>query len=840
MGLSTFMANLVAWGVAIALLGYAFRKPLGAWWARTRAESERNRHEYGYDSDRGRVIDFPGVQRTGLHATGNAELDALENDVAPVATSTRAMGQEQGADLTKAKSDFLAGAIEIGLYLVLPIAGAIRAFILWPIAGPLALLNWFSIPLLAILIPLVVVHARHGRGAPFSHTAPRLLGHEIRGLWLKLTHAPEHHLRAHEARRADVIQAGREAYARDQEVKKAKEFAALMQARLEAGRRQLEDAMADVLHYTTMEKMADTRQMKSAGTLKDAAEYGTKTVPVKHTRARVRGRLLAPTLALYELVWVEPYNDSVAKRWEHVASDAARVLRYTLGSLVPEDAVFDEATAKLTVILAATPKVEAAPEPEIEDEPQAEQIDDETPLAVGRPPLSVLPTGKHVVGHPDEGKTLRREVESALADLDIPGAVVEDVKVGPAFVTLYVRPPQGAKPSSILSLVKSDDLASVLGVSAVRQAQSTRPKCVALQIQRTHREIVSLRSVLASREYRDAVRTMELPLVLGVTPDGAVVVADLARMPHLLAGGMPGGGKSSFLHSIILALVLSRSSKQVRLLLSDPKGNELPRYDHIPHMLAPTALKAPAMIAQIPWLIEEMERRYDLLHRAGDIQDLKRYNALPGVERLPYIVAIYDEMAALMYHAKAAGKTDNGVKQIDVLHGQLADLLARSRASGIHVVVATQRPSAEVLPGSIQGNIDPRVAMRVRNHTDSQIILGEKGAERLIAKGDALLRLEGKLGLVNAQTAFIDGEDLAPVIKALSAEGAPEYDPDLMDLLQEAGMRVDLSHQADAEDAGEDGEAEDGGGEADDDETPEGGDDDGRTWMDDDDWHPGD
>lgn len=532
-------------------------------------------------------------------------------------------------------------------------------------------------------------------------------------------------------------------------------------------------------------------------------------------------------------------NASLATVWRKVVDSDS--LAHTLGQSRSRVAI-DPDTLAITVIIGGAEPPAPAPVPEKKaeggDEPQVE-IDDETPLAVGRPPLSVLPTGKHVVGHPDEGKTLRREVESALADLDVPGAVVEDVKVGPAFVTLYVRPPQGSKPSSILSLIKSDDLAAVLGVSAVRQAQSTRPKCVALQIQRKHREIVALRSVLASREFREAVRTMELPLVLGVTPDGGIVVADLARMPHLLVGGMPGGGKSSLLHSLILALVLAHSSKQVRLLMSDPKGNELPRYDGIPHMLAPTALKAPAMIAQIPWLIEEMERRYDLFNRAGGIQDLKRYNNLPGVERLPYVVVVYDEMASLMYHAKAAGKTDNGVKQIDLLNGQLADLLARSRASGIHVIVATQRPSAEVLPGSIQGNIDPRVAMRVRNHIDSGIILGEKGAEKLVAKGDVLLRLEGQLGLLNAQTPFVDGEDLAPVIKALRNEGDPEYDPALMDLLREAGMRVDLSHRADAEDGDDEGAGADEG-DADDGEEDDGQEDDGRTGADGDDWHPGD
>lgn len=254
---------------------------------------------------------------------------------------------------------------------------------------------------------------------------------------------------------------------------------------------------------------------------------------------------------------------------------------------------------------------------------------------------------------------------------------------------------------------------------------------------------IQMREVLDTSEWIGS--TAALPLALGVTTTGKPVVVDLAKCPHLLVAGSTGGGKSVGLNVMLTSLLLSRSPSDLRLALIDPKKVELARYRDVPHLLRPTITDVSDAIAFLSWAVDEMERRYDTM-LARDVNELDEYNALDDVERLARNVIVIDEYADLTSVAK---------KEVEAI---LCRLAQKARAAGIHIILATQRPSVDVITGAIKTNFPSRIAYRVPQREDSKVILGTAGAQRLIGNGDSLCLLPGKIELTRVHGAYVSNE----------------------------------------------------------------------------------
>ncbi len=412
---------------------------------------------------------------------------------------------------------------------------------------------------------------------------------------------------------------------------------------------------------------------------------------------------------------------------------------------------------------------------EEEDAPPA--VDLAAPLVEGCPPLTLLPAPTRGVGRPNEGRTVAGRVVSALGALDVPGTEVVGCDVGPAAIAVTIRPPRGVRGSLVLRL--QTDLSIELASPALRLAASPNtPGCVLIEVPRDHPAPVALRSVVGTSECRGAAGA--LPVAFGVDTAGGAVVADLASLPHLLAAGATGSGKTVALHSLITSLVLRLPPTALRLALVDPKWTEFSAYDGLSHLLCPCITEIPATVALLTWLSSEMDRRYRLLSGAG-VVDLAGYNRTAS-RSLPRIVVVADEIADTML----AGKKD----QREEVQRQLARLLAKARAAGIHCVLATQRPVVDVLPGLVKANAPARLALAVQSSLDSRIILDQDGAEALGGRGDALLALPGARAPVRVQCPWVERGTVESVVRWWARQAPVKYDPSLVAALAAAGMEV--------------------------------------------------
>ena len=392
---------------------------------------------------------------------------------------------------------------------------------------------------------------------------------------------------------------------------------------------------------------------------------------------------------------------------------------------------------------------------------------------------------------------LSRQVEIKLADF---GVVVEVVAVHPGpVVTLFeMMPAPGTKASKITGLSK--DIARALSTISVRVVEVIPGKSViGLEIPNKFRETVALREILDSNAYRDA--KSPLTLALGTDISGHPVVADLARMPHALIAGTTGSGKSVAINAMILSLVYKSAPRDVRLIMVDPKMLELSVYEGIPHLLTPVVTDMKEAANALRWCVAEMERRYKLMARLGvrniggfnrkiaealvrgepipdPLYNLARELPLgmapdtpPALEHLPYIVVIIDELADMMM---VVGK------KVEELIARLAQ---KARASGIHLLLATQRPSVDVLTGLIKANIPTRMAFQVSSRIDSRTILDQMGAEHLLGNGDMLYLPPGTSIPQRIHGAFVDDHEVHQVVEFLREQGEPDYiDTILMDM----------------------------------------------------------
>ena len=379
-------------------------------------------------------------------------------------------------------------------------------------------------------------------------------------------------------------------------------------------------------------------------------------------------------------------------------------------------------------------------------------------------------------------------LEGVLADFGVRGEII-NARPGPV-VTLYeLEPAPGIKSSRVISL--ADDIARSMSALSARVAVVSGRNVIGIELPNPNRERVYLRELLSSRDYAEA--SARLPLCLGKAIGGEAVLVDLSRMPHLLIAGTTGSGKSVAINTMILSLVYRLRPDQCRLIMVDPKMLELSVYDGIPHLLTPVVTDPKKAVVALKWAVREMEERYKKMSKLG-VRNIDGYNTRVAeakgkgeklsrtvhtgydrttgeaiyeseeldLEPLPYVVVIVDEMADLMM---VAGKDIEGAVQ------RLAQM---ARAAGLHVILATQRPSVDVITGTIKANFPTRISFQVTSKIDSRTILGEQGAEQLLGQGD-MLYMAGGGRISRVHGPFVSDEEVEKVVRHLKSQGAPEY-----------------------------------------------------------------
>ncbi len=480
-------------------------------------------------------------------------------------------------------------------------------------------------------------------------------------------------------------------------------------------------------------------------------------------------------------------------RWLRRDQGAPRVARVAPGAR--QEPRFDN----LGRVAAPSMAPAAEEEYEEEEEPAPRRRAAPAPKAPARrsssgytlPSLNLLTAQK-----PSERTTLPKDVidanatalESVLGDFGVRGEII-NARPGPV-VTLYeLEPAPGIKSSRVIGL--ADDIARSMSAVSARVAVVSGRNAIGIELPNPTREKVYLRELLAAKDYNE--NASKLPLCLGKTIGGESVIVDLARMPHLLIAGTTGSGKSVAINTMILSLVYRLTPQQCRLIMVDPKMLELSVYDGIPHLLTPVVTDPKKAVVALKWAVREMEGRYKKMSKLG-VRNIDGYNARVAeakakgetlqrtvhtgydketgeaiyekedldLEPLPYIVVIVDEMADLMM---VAGKDIEGAVQ------RLAQM---ARAAGLHVVLATQRPSVDVITGTIKANFPTRISFQVTSKIDSRTILGEQGAEQLLGQGD-MLYMAGGGRISRVHGPFVSDEEVEKVVRHLKSQGTPEY-----------------------------------------------------------------
>lgn len=377
-------------------------------------------------------------------------------------------------------------------------------------------------------------------------------------------------------------------------------------------------------------------------------------------------------------------------------------------------------------------------------------------------------TDPEKVDHPSLKKDLKRQakvLEEALFSFGIE-AKVGEIHCGPTITSFEVQPPVGVKVQKIKAL--ESDIALNLEAKSVRIIAPIPGKAaVGVEIPAIHPQEVSFKEMLF--HYQNA-KKMQIPILLGKTVSGENVISDLAKMPHCLIAGATGSGKSVCINTLVMSILMNARPDEVKLMMVDPKKVELTQYSNLPHMIAPVISEAHGAYAALQWLVSEMHSRYEILKKLG-LRNITSFNQkknkqIEGEEipdKLPLIVCIIDEFADLMMVSSSDLETP------------IARIAQMARAVGIHLVLATQRPSREVITGIIKANIPTRIAFKVASRVNSQIILDETGAESLLGNGDLLFLPPGSSQLVRAQGAYIRDQDINTCIEKICQQAPTEY-----------------------------------------------------------------
>lgn len=421
------------------------------------------------------------------------------------------------------------------------------------------------------------------------------------------------------------------------------------------------------------------------------------------------------------------------------------------------------------------------------------------------PSLDLLAEAADEAGDDEEDEAMADALKATLSQFGVE-VTIEGIQKGPVITRFKLSPAPGVRVEKIENLDKN--IALTLKAPSVRiQAPIPGQSYVGIEIPKPHPQTVSLRGILESAEW--ATKTVEIPIVLGRGVTGEPMIADLARMPHLLIAGSTGSGKTACLNSILTAFLYHASPEDLRLILVDPKIVEMQVYNQLPHMLLPTLTEPQKVPTALRWLIREMERRYHQFAGVG-VRNIAGFNArvtrrreesekarvldrelspeeraamanlrdvqCDGPERpqkkLPYIVCVIDELADLMLVAP------------DDIENSVTRLAQLARAAGIHLILATQRPSVNVITGVIKANLPSRIAFKVASKVDSRTILDGNGADSLIGRGDMLFLPPGSASLVRAQGAWVSDEEVNGVVNFLARNGPPNFDLDALNFLE--------------------------------------------------------
>lgn len=416
---------------------------------------------------------------------------------------------------------------------------------------------------------------------------------------------------------------------------------------------------------------------------------------------------------------------------------------------------------------------------------------EETGLAYEHPPLSLLESPIAVQRHQLSDDALEqnaRMLETVLDDYGVKGDIVS-VRPGPVVTMYELEPAPGLKASRVIGL--ADDIARSMSALSTRISTVPGRTVIGIELPNEHREKVMLREIISARGFGDS--NLSLPLALGKDIGGDPVVVNLAKMPHLLIAGTTGSGKSVAINTMILSLLYKLTPDECRLIMIDPKMLELSVYDGIPHLLSPVVTDPKKAVVALKWTVGEMEERYRKMSKMG-VRNIEGYNSRVRAamaenemfsrtvqtgfddetgdpifeteefapETIPYIVVVVDEMADLMM---VAGK------EIEACIQRLAQM---ARASGIHLIMATQRPSVDVITGTIKANFPTRISFQVTSKIDSRTILGEQGAEQLLGMGD-MLYMAGGAKITRVHGPFVSDEEVEEIVNHLKSYGAPEY-----------------------------------------------------------------
>ncbi len=419
------------------------------------------------------------------------------------------------------------------------------------------------------------------------------------------------------------------------------------------------------------------------------------------------------------------------------------------------------------------------------------QFDDSNRPQYELPPLSLLTNPTLIQRHHLSDEALEenaRMLENVLDDYGVKGEIVS-VRPGPVVTMYELEPAPGLKASRVIGL--SDDIARSMSALSARVSTVPGRSVIGIELPNENREKVVLREILAARDFGDS--NMKLPLALGKDIGGDPIVANLAKMPHLLIAGTTGSGKSVAINTMILSLLYRLTPEECRLIMIDPKMLELSVYDGIPHLLSPVVTDPKKAVVALKWVVGEMEDRYRKMSKMG-VRNIDGYNSRVAdalskgetfsrtvqtgfdddtgepvfeteeiqPEKMPYIVVIVDEMADLMM---VAGK------EIEACIQRLAQM---ARASGIHLIMATQRPSVDVITGTIKANFPTRISFQVTSKIDSRTILGEMGAEQLLGMGD-MLYMAGGARITRCHGPFVSDEEVEEIVNHLKAYGPPDY-----------------------------------------------------------------
>lgn len=377
------------------------------------------------------------------------------------------------------------------------------------------------------------------------------------------------------------------------------------------------------------------------------------------------------------------------------------------------------------------------------------------------------PEGREIQVDKDHYLEISRRLESTLLDFGVEGKVT-GISPGPVITTYEFAPAPGVKINKVVSL--ADDLALVLKTESVRIVGSIPGKAaLGIEIPNPERKVVHIRDIIATEQFQKA--KSKLTLGLGMDIVGRPVLADLSRMPHLLIAGATGAGKSVAINSIICSLLYKATPEEVRLLMVDPKRIELSSYEAIPHLLHPVVVDPKMASRALIWAVKEMERRYNLMEESR-VKSFTSYNET-AEEKLPYIVVIIDELADLMMVSSNEVETS------------LARLAQMARAAGMHLILATQRPSVDVLTGLIKANFPTRMSFKVSSKIDSRTILDTSGAEHLLGAGDMLFLPPGAARLQRIHGAYISEHESERIVSFLKEQGTAQYDEVILQSVEE-------------------------------------------------------